>query len=455
MLALRLPFGSSFLWAWDSVLYARAIEHFAVDLGRPHPPGYLFYVLAARVAASWSADPNAGLVIVSAMSGALTCAAGFLIGRRYIGTAGGILAAAILATSPLLWHYSEVAYPYATLAFLTGALGALLWWARKGGPAAPVLASLALGVAAGFRQDMLLLGGLWLYVVTRHGWRTTALSAAAGAVGCLLWLIPTAAQSGGLATYLAVVTSQVVGVSGGGVVDPATVGQNGERTLVGLRAQIGWTWPLLAVGFWAVLRRRRVPPVFVLLWIGPPLALYLVGHIGEWGYTLSVAVPIAIAAAIGAVHLLAPPGRRRAVVAFGIATLLVLNGATFVLGSGPFSLHEIARHDQILAEQSDYVRGRFPPRDTFVVAQGNYQHVLYYLPEYAAVYLPQGRHLVGLIPTASGARWVVLFGAEGRMPERSRMQRVMLPNSVVLRVIRMRSGERLTTQDQVLTLAGE
>ncbi|MFN2520737.1 MAG: hypothetical protein ABR525_06815, partial [Candidatus Limnocylindria bacterium] len=269
------------------MLYARAVDHFAVDLGQPHPPGYLFYVLAARLASSWTADANAGLVLVSVISGGLTCAAGYVIGRRYTGAAGGVFAAAILATNPLLWQYSEVAYPYATLAFLTGALGALLWWARRGGPAAPVGVSLALGAAAGFRQDVLLLGGLWLYVVTRHGWRATAAAAVAGAVGCLAWLIPTAAQSGGLSTYLGTVHSQFAGVSGAGVLDPGVIGQNAGGTIAGLRAQVGWTWPLLALGVWVAIRQRRVPLTFLLLWIGPPLALYLVGHIGEWGYTLS------------------------------------------------------------------------------------------------------------------------------------------------------------------------
>ncbi len=49
VLASRLPFVTHALWAWDSVLYARALEHgFHVDFDladqRPQPPGYLLYV---------------------------------------------------------------------------------------------------------------------------------------------------------------------------------------------------------------------------------------------------------------------------------------------------------------------------------------------------------------------------------------------------------------------------
>ncbi|MDO8563235.1 MAG: hypothetical protein Q7S25_05275, partial [Candidatus Limnocylindria bacterium] len=52
VLASRLPFVTHALWAWDSVLYARALEHgFHVDFDladqRPQPPGYLLYVASA------------------------------------------------------------------------------------------------------------------------------------------------------------------------------------------------------------------------------------------------------------------------------------------------------------------------------------------------------------------------------------------------------------------------
>ena len=49
VLVARVAFAAQTLWAWDSVLYARALEqgfHVGVDLAeqRPHPPGYLFYL---------------------------------------------------------------------------------------------------------------------------------------------------------------------------------------------------------------------------------------------------------------------------------------------------------------------------------------------------------------------------------------------------------------------------
>lgn len=452
---LRLPFGSSYLWAWDSVLYARAIEHFAVDLGRPHPPGYLFYVLAARLAAWLLGDANAGLVLVSVLSGALTCAAGFWIGGRLVGVATGVLTAAILVANPVLWEYSEVAYPYATLALLSGTVGALLWSARRGAPARLVLASLALGLAAGFRQDLLLLGPLWLYVVARRGWRTAIAASAGVAVGCLAWLIPTAAQSGGIERYLEAVLTQFVSMSTLSDPNLEMFSRNAQSTLVGLRSQVLWTWPLLLAGLWAVVRGKSLPPALLVLWVGPPLAVYVLFHIGEPAYTLSVAMPLALLAGTGAVWLLGrSPGRRRALTALGIAALLVLDAGSFVIGTGRFSLHEIAHHDRILAVQIAYVRTHFAPNETVLVAQGNYPHAAYYLPEYGAVYLPQGRAAVRLVAAAPGARWVVLFGGEGRVSQRPRVTRVVLATDVDLRLLRLQPGEWLLAEGEILSLAG-
>src|SRR5947207_872187 len=69
----RLPFVADRLWEWDSVLYARALEHgFHVDAVlagmRPHPPGYIFYVGAADVAKLVGLDSDHALVAVSVLA---------------------------------------------------------------------------------------------------------------------------------------------------------------------------------------------------------------------------------------------------------------------------------------------------------------------------------------------------------------------------------------------------
>lgn len=167
-LATRVPFMSGQLWAWDSVLYARALEDgFHVDYvtanQRPHPPGYLFYVAIAAFARQFTGDSNSALVLISMFASALTAAALFLLARRFATERSAAFVALGFALSPLVWHYSEVAYPYTLLGLLSVALAACFADTRGRGVKAALLASAALGASAGFRQDLLwILGPLWV-----------------------------------------------------------------------------------------------------------------------------------------------------------------------------------------------------------------------------------------------------------------------------------------------------
>jgi hypothetical protein len=422
-LALRLPFMSQYLWAWDSVLYANAIASFDVADGRPHPPGYLFYVLTARAAAWLAGGANAGLVLVSVVAGAATVAIGFVAGTR-ISRRIGVLAGVVLLSSPLLWHYSEVAYPYTVLAMLSGLIGAALWAARTRRLRAALAASAVLGIACGFRQDLLaILGPLWLWSMVGRGWRAGALGVLAVGLGCLVWLAPTALLSQGLERYLAVVWSQASGVSTLAAPERDVVWRNLAMTAVGLRWQLHWLLPVLPIAAVVLLRRRDVA-VPLSLWVMPALLVYLVFHIGEWAYTLSVAVPLALLAALGCDALLRAAGAQliRGVVAVGLAAGIALNGHSFLFGEGRFSVKAIVGHDVGLRARIETIRERFSPEDTVILARGGTQHARYYLPEYRVQYVARG-HGRPAIRFPPGSRQAVLFlrevGAHPRALSRS------------------------------------
>ncbi|HEV8230302.1 MAG TPA: glycosyltransferase family 39 protein, partial [Candidatus Limnocylindria bacterium] len=204
----RAPFLSQQLWAWDSVLYARALEDgFHVDYAlsgqRPHAPGYLFYVGAAALIRAIARDSNTALVLLSAIASALAAAALYLLARRLAGDRAAIVVALGFAADPLVWQYSEVAYPYTVLSVLSIALAAGFLAARGRGGRSALLASAALGIAAGFRQDLLvILGPLWLWTVWPLTRRARVASAACVVAACGLWLVPTAMLSGGAVAYL-------------------------------------------------------------------------------------------------------------------------------------------------------------------------------------------------------------------------------------------------------------
>lgn len=452
-LAFRAVFASEYLWAWDSVLYARAIADFDVASGRPHPPGYLFYVLLARAATWLTGEANAGLVLVSMIAGAATCAAGFLMGARLFGAAVGVLAAAILIADPLLWHYSEVAYPYTLLALLSGSVGALLWRSRGGGAGRALAASLALGLAAGFRQDLLLLlGPMWVWTLAGRSPAAILGNVAALAVGCAMWLAPSAWSSGGLERYLAVTASQVTGVSSIGGSEPQGFRENALMIAIGLRWQLHWLIALAPLGAWVLLRRgdasRALRPL--ALWIAPAVLTYLLFHIGEWAYTLSVAVPFALLAAVGGTALM--QGARstivRPAIVVAIGAALVLNAHSFVLGEGRFSARAIAGHDDGLAIRFAEYRARFPATETVIIAEGGYQHARYYLPEYRTFYVPAGSRVTRrTLEVGPQVRRAMLFLGEPQAHPKTKTRTVVLGSGVDIHYVPLESRSRLVVLD--------
>jgi hypothetical protein len=393
VIVARVPFATQTLRAWDSVLYARALEqgfHVGADLAdqRPHPPGYLFYVGAAAAARFFTRDSNAALVVISVLASALTAAAVYLLCRRYADRSLAVVIALGAATAPLAWTYGEVAMPYALLGLLSIVLAVMLRDARSSPWPAALVASAGLGLAAGFRQDaLLLLGPLWLWMLAARPWGERALCVVAVGVAALAWFLPSASLSGGLTAYLASLGGQAARVS---ELSPAAGGDALVRnTLLTIYALwwglLGFAL-LLVAGIIARLRAQRrlsEDAAFFALWLAPAALVYVTIHIGDPGYLMSVlpGLYVACAALLAPVAASAP----RAAVAF-VALLLVINIGVFVAADTPFSARAIARHDNSLDQRVAFIRGKFPPASTAILAQSEYLTARYYLPEYRVLF---------------------------------------------------------------------
>jgi 4-amino-4-deoxy-L-arabinose transferase-like glycosyltransferase len=393
VLVSRLLFASHVLWAWDSVLYARAIEngfHVGTDLAdqRPHPPGYIFYVAATSALRLLTRDSNAALVTVSILASALTAAAVYLLCRRYADRALAIVVTLGAASAPLVWTYSEVAMPYALLGLLSVVLAAALRDARARLWPAALIVSAGLGLAAGFRQDvLLLLGPLWLWMLLARPWRERALCVAAIGAACLLWFVPSAVLSGGSAAYLATLGGQASRVS---ELSPAAGGDALLRnTLLTVYALwwglLGFALLLVAAIVAALIARRRLSAdaIFFALWLVPAALVYVTIHIGDPGYLMSMlpGLFVAVAALIGPLARVAP----RAVTTFA-ALLVALNVGVFVLADTPFSAGAIARHDRSVETRVASVSRIFPPSSTVILAQSQYLIARYYLPHHRVLF---------------------------------------------------------------------
>jgi len=359
----RVPFQTEFLWAHDSVLYARAIEHFDPLDQRPQAPGYLYYVLLIRVVHALLGDPNRAMTIVSLVAGAAAVALLYLFAARLYDERTARASGACLLTAVTFWAYGGVAYPYTLLAALSIGCALLFWLALRAetrrGPRL-LLATAAYAIAIGFRADLaVFLAPLWLMTALAAPLRWALASATGGALLVAGWFFASAALDGGASRLLEALRAQ------GQFVDE-TYSVFGDRGLGALAANtyelarylgrgLYFLAPLLAAVPLSAGARRielsdRRRAVFVLLWTFTPLAIYVPIHIGEYGYVFSMIPGLCVLAARGAIALARRARMPRSLPAIVTAAALA-NAGVFLVSDSPLSVRDIARRDRGVAER--------------------------------------------------------------------------------------------------------
>ncbi|HEY8786331.1 MAG TPA: glycosyltransferase family 39 protein [Candidatus Limnocylindria bacterium] len=379
-LLTRLAFATTNLYAPDSVLYARGMEMFDPFDHRPQPPGYLWYILVLRAIDLVTHDPNRAMTIVSALAGAATVALVYLLAARLYDERTAKVSALFLLTAVTFWAYGGVAYPYTLLAALT-TICALLFW-RAMDPSQPrprrglhlVVASIAWGLAIGFRSDLaIFLAPLWVLAATRATIATAAVSAGVVAALAGLWVFASGLADGGLARFLEAVSIQSKFVD-----DRYSVFGNGPIAIYRNTYELGrflgrglyFLIPLVAATLISVEARRvelrdRWRTVFMVLWTFAPLPFYVFVHIGEYGYIFSMLPGLVIIAARGSIAL-AKGLRMPRTFKWLVAAVVLGNAAIFLLSDTSISARDIARHDRGIDEKVAYLAS-FAPDSTQVV----------------------------------------------------------------------------------------
>ena len=392
----RLPFVAERLWEWDSVLYARALEHgFHVDDvlagSRPHPPGYIFYVGAAAIGRAFGLDSDHALVAIGILASGAGAAILYLLCRRFAERTLSLALAGAFAASPLVWLHGEVAMPYILLAPIGTFLALAFRDARAGGSRHLAGVSLAFGALAGFRQDLLLfLFPLWLWMLAPASWRARLGATAAIGAGCLTWFAPSAALSDGPAAYVTRSLSQLVGVSAVSANAERSVALNAVLVLDSLAwAGLALSALVLVMGLaraFAALRGQRLADdaeaTFFALWLVPALLFYVFVHVGEWGFVLSLVPGLFVLLA----WLLRPAlarGPSGSVFATGVVLANAVVGAALFLGGDDpvFSRASVVSHDRATAAKAAYIREQLPAGSTVVLAAAEALVVTYYVPD--------------------------------------------------------------------------
>lgn len=409
-LATRLPLRASEFWAHDSVLYTRAVEiGFDPPAHQPQPPGYLYYVLLVRALSGIAGDPTGAMTVISAVAGATAVALLYVLAARLYDERTGVMAALFLMTSVTFWGQSLIALPYALLGALTILVALLLWRAMEPGTSVPpatrggrlALASLAWGLAIGFRSDLaVFLAPVWLLAALATPLSWTVVSAAIAAATTLAWLGATVALTpGGAIAYFSGLREHIAfiderySVSGRGLDALA----NNVRELARFMGRALFALaPLAAVALLPRGMQRaelRAPrrAAFLILWTIAPLPANVLVHAGEYGYVFTMLPGICIIAARATLWL-AETARRPRLAPWLAGAAVATNAAVFLFSDQPLSRHDVAKRDEGVVDRVAAI-GSVEPREQVVVVTA-YDKVL------VEAHLP-GRRIVAYLPDAA------------------------------------------------------
>jgi len=398
LLLTRLPFMAEYLYEWDSIQFALGLEEYNVPLHHPHPPGYPFYILAARAVNLLLRDAADALSALSLVFSCCTIVAVYALGRELAGRQTAITASIVLFFAPVFWLYGEISTIYAAEGMWSALVAFACYRAAKGGAGWAVISAVLLGVAGGFRANIILfLLPLWLYCVLRGGrGRGMLVPLLALILSVLSWLLPLLLLFGRDymdASRLLYGYSNITSV----FTDPAGLWLTNAAKAV-LYTFYGFG-PLCCILLLCLLasalaggKRRELPLPFFLWWILPPFCYYFLLHIKKPGYTLTYVPGLALLLALLFCRL--PSRRRSPALLTALAASLALNMAmlfpprrggiamALATGRGRFSLRRLEDKGGAM-EAIVLLRERGMDRRTAVLSLNNgyTKFASYYLPE--------------------------------------------------------------------------
>ena len=332
VVASRVPYLNTFdFMGKDGPLYVNALK---LDATYDVPmPGNLGYVLLGKLANQVWADPvtaylmvNVGLTIVGA---AFTYLLGAMVLSR------GLAAASALAMTcnPMVWwHAGAIASYPVWLATLPAGGFFGVRYARRGGLADLLGASVALGLGMIQRPDLLVFGvPLWggCLLLGRAPWRHWLLGGAILAAACCVWFFGTAWVLGGVDVYLGRVQAKHEGDKAGFSLFARGLFEGLARNVVKYALFLAWgsllILPPALIGLGRAIRDRRWRGLFLaLLWVGPSWAFSFLIFAGNAGLIFPFLPLLYLGAALGLETL---SGRLRAVLA--MIGLAILSGMQF------------------------------------------------------------------------------------------------------------------------------
>lgn len=399
---IRWQMRSQYLFDLDSILYARALNVFDLQLHQPPLPGYWVYIQIGRVAQILFADPNLSLEVVSAVLGLALCLPLYALGRDLYDRQTGIIAAAVGLTGPVFWYQSSVASPRIAEAFFAAVivwLGVRLrlrpstvafWWLV-----------VTVAVAGGIRQQILLYFLPFCLWATWHSsLKRRAAGVLVGGMLVMVWLVPTLLGAGGLDQYRVLSSQQWTDfiVNQTGVMYGSSLTDSLHRLLencgrIGLYLAFTSPLGLLLATLFILSRSYRAPRLSfpaqgLLVSTLPALLFFAIVHIQQIGHILAIAPLFAIVVARAIALSWRPHALALACVAVNLAFVLLSPAKLFGDRVTTPSLATVVERDRFITAALTGLRAGDPSETVAIASPLGYGFIEQYAPEYTYVLIP-------------------------------------------------------------------
>ncbi len=301
VLLTRLPTRSDYLFSWDSVNFALAMDEWNLTLHQPHPPGYIAYVGLARVARLFGVDHNLALQLVAMLATGLAGWVWWKLARRLgIGKTPALSGLALLLTSPLVWLYSSVAEVYAFDMLSTLLVVMATYW-DDGSRRSTIKIAAAFALAASVRLPTAVLL-LPLTLVVRDGSVRRFLVSVATLLAAVAIFALDPAFIEAFAGHVSFTTS-ATRVWGGSEDAFRAINRNARDLLrTVLMSGVGMILLVLWLG-WRHGPGVRIDRRLAAAWAIPMLAVFVGLHFGKQGYLLPLLPLVVLYVAAGAERL--------------------------------------------------------------------------------------------------------------------------------------------------------
>jgi hypothetical protein len=301
ILLTRWLIAPRYLYYFDSINFALALEEFDPSRHQPQPPGYPLFVALGRILHWFVPEVELVFLLAGAIGATLAVLLLWLLGEHMFGRKEGILAALLLLFHPAFWlaGVTNQVRIFLAAGALAVALPAWFAWREDAQGQYFTAAAALLGVMSGFRPDLVLFL-LPLVVMSGLHSRRPARSFAAAGMQLLLYMIPWVAalaiKAGGLGRLYALLTTYLAAESRkdsvllGAALAPAQamIFQAFVWNMLGLLSCV-WAVPWAARRFRNSSFRQGLP--FLAAWFLPPFLFHCFVHVGDPDQTL-VTVPV-------------------------------------------------------------------------------------------------------------------------------------------------------------------